>query len=163
VAIRLSCRLENRNPGVVPALGVALTSRRDVLFFAFVNCKHRRRNFAAYRKHHSRSEGRDCKIKPGGPVVGGYAYKGAESSTKEHSTTETHNVSGGQEKNRSGTAGTVGKNQGREEGVVRYFEVSGATALFIAAWNLIRAAKRLGCEVSSSQDTSRRPCNDGTL
>jgi len=115
VAVRLSCRLENRNPGVVPVLGVALTSRRDVLFFAFANCKHRRRNFAAYREHHSRSEGRDCKIEPGGPVVGGYTYKGAESSTKEHSTTETHNVSGGQEKNRGGTTGTMGKNQDSKE------------------------------------------------
>jgi hypothetical protein len=97
----------------------------NVLLFTFANCKHRRTNFAAYRKHHSRSEGRDCKIEPGGPVVGGYTYKGAESSTKEHSTTETHNVSGGQEKNRSGTAGTVGKNQGSKKGVVRCFEISG--------------------------------------
>jgi hypothetical protein len=90
----------------------------SVLFFAFANCKHRRTNFAAYRKHHSRSEGRDCKIEPGGPVVGGYTYntyKGAESSTKEHGATETHNVGGGQEKNRSGTAGTLGKNQGSKE------------------------------------------------
>lgn len=71
VAIRLSCQLGKANPGVVPALGDALTSRRDVLFFAFVNCKHRRRNFAAYRKHYSRSEGRDCKIEPGGPVIRG--------------------------------------------------------------------------------------------
>jgi len=90
-----------------------------VLFFAFANCKQRRRNFAAYRKHHSRSEGRDCTIEPGGPVVGGYIYKGAESSTKEHGTTETHNVSGGQEENRSGTASTLGKNQSSKERVVR--------------------------------------------
>jgi len=117
VAVRLSCRLENRNLGVVPALGVALTSRRDVLFFAFANCKHRRRNFAAYRKHHSRSEGRDCKIEPGGPIVGGYTYKGTESSTKEHSTTETHNVSGGQEKNCGGTTGTLVKSQGSKKEV----------------------------------------------
>jgi hypothetical protein len=118
-----------------------------VLFFAFANSKHRRRNFAAYREHHSRSKGRDCEIESGSPVVGRYIYKGAESSTKEHGTTETHNVSGGQEKNRGGTAGTLGKNQGSKEGVVRYFEISGATAVRIAAWNLIRAARRLGCQV----------------
>jgi len=33
----------------------------------------------------------------------------------------------------------VGKNQGSKEGVVRYFEISGAITLLIAAWNLIRA------------------------
>jgi hypothetical protein len=100
-------------------------TQSNVLFFAFANCKHRRRNFAAYREHHSRSKGRDCEIESGSPVVGGYTYntyKGAESGTKKHGTTETHNVGGGQETNRSGTAGTVGKNQGSKEGVVRYIE-----------------------------------------
>jgi hypothetical protein len=58
---------------------------------------------------------------------------------QEHGTTDTQNISGRREKNRSGTAGTLGKTQGSKEGVVRYVEVSGATALFIAAWNLIRA------------------------
>ena len=111
MAVRLSCQLGDGN-------SAALELPSNVLFFAFANCKHRRRNFAAYRKHHSRSKGRDCEIESGGPVVGGYTYKGAESSTKEHGTTETQNVSGGQEKNRSGTASTLGKNQGSKEGVV---------------------------------------------
>jgi len=39
VAVRLSCQLENSNPGAAPALGVVLTGWRDVLFFAFANCK----------------------------------------------------------------------------------------------------------------------------
>jgi hypothetical protein len=86
----------------------------------------RRKEFEPYREHHSRSEGRDCEIESRCPVVGGYIYKGAESSTKEHGTTETHNVSVGQKKNRGGTAGTLGKNQGSKEGVVRCFEISGA-------------------------------------
>ena len=96
-----------------------------MLFFAFANCKHRRRNFAAYRKHHSRSEGRDCKIESGGPVVGGYTSNREEKGAKERGTTDTQNISGRQEKNRSGTAGTLGKNQGSKEGVVRYVEISG--------------------------------------
>jgi len=35
----------------------------------------------------------------------------------------------------------LGEDQGSKEGVVRHLEISGATALRIAAWNLIRAAK----------------------
>jgi hypothetical protein len=46
------------------------------------------------------------------------------------------------------TAGTLGKNQGSKEGVVRCFET-----LRVAAWNPIRAAKRLWCEVSPSPKT----------
>jgi hypothetical protein len=108
----------------------------------------RRRQFESYREHHSRSEGRDCEIESGGPVVGGYGCNREEISTKEHGTTDAQNISGGQEENRSGTASTLGKNQGSKEGVVRCLEISEATALRIAAWNLIRAAKRLGYEVS---------------
>ena len=114
-------------------------TQSNVLFFAFANCKHRRRNFAAYREHHSRSKGRDCEIESGSPVVGGYTYntyKGAESGTKEHGTTETHNVGGGQETNSSGTAGTLGKNQGSKEGVVRHFELSGRTVSVLATASL---------------------------
>jgi hypothetical protein len=44
----------------------------------------------------------------------------------------------------------LGKNQGGKEGVVRYFEISGATALRIAAWSLIRTSKCLGCHASPS-------------
>jgi hypothetical protein len=99
----------------------------------------RRREFEAYREHHSRSKGRDCEIESGSPVVGGYTYntyKGAESSTKEHATTDTQNIGGRQEKNRSGTAGTVGKNQGSKEGVVRHFEISGRTVSALATASL---------------------------
>jgi hypothetical protein len=110
----------------------------------------RRREFESYREHYSRSKGRGCEIESGAPVVGGYTYNRQKISTKEHATTDTQNISGRQEKNRSGTAGTLGKNQGSKEGVVRCLEISGATALRIAAWNLIRAAKRLGYEVSPS-------------
>jgi hypothetical protein len=131
VAVRLSCQLENGGPDAAPALGIVLTGWRDVLFFAFANCKYRRRYFAAYREHHSRSKGRDCEIESGAPVVGGHKHNREATSTKKHRTTETHNVGGGQETNRSGTAGTVGKNQGSKEGVVRYFEISGAIALRI--------------------------------
>jgi hypothetical protein len=99
----------------------------------------RRREFEPYREHHSSREGRDCEIESGGPVVGGYKHNRDETNTKEHGTTDTENISGRQEKNRSGAAGTLGKNQGSKEGVVRYFEISGATALLIAAWNLIVA------------------------
>jgi hypothetical protein len=79
----------------------------------------RRREFESYREHHSRSEGRDCEIESGASVVGGYKYNSEETSTKERGTTDTQNISGRQEKNRSGTAGTLGKNQGSKEGVVR--------------------------------------------
>jgi hypothetical protein len=119
VAVWLSCQLENGNPDAAPALGVVLTGWRDVLFFAFANCKYRRRNFATYREHHSRSKGRDCEIESGAPVVGGHKHNREEISTKKCGTTETQNVSGGQEKNRSGTASTLGKNQGSKKGVVR--------------------------------------------
>ncbi|MGA3199648.1 MAG: hypothetical protein ABSD89_09610 [Halobacteriota archaeon] len=101
----------------------------------------RRREFESYQEHHSRSEGRNCEIESGAPVVGGFKYNREESSTKEPGTTDTQNLSGRQEKNRSGTAGTLGEDQGSKEGVVRHLEISGATALRIAAWNLIRAAK----------------------
>ena len=79
----------------------------------------RRREFESYREHHSRSEGRDCEIESGAPVVGGHRYTSKETSTKEHATTDAQNISGRQEKNRSRTAGTLGKNQGNEEGVGR--------------------------------------------
>jgi hypothetical protein len=62
-------------------------------------------------------------------LLEGTATTGKEISTKEHGTTDTQNISGGQEENRSGTAGTLGKNQGSKEGVVRYFEISGALAV----------------------------------
>ena len=103
----------------------------------------RRREFESYREHHSRTEGRDCEIKSGGPVVGGYGYDREEISTKEHGTTDTQNIRGGQEENRCGTASALGKNQGSKEGVVRRLDISEASALRIAAWTLIRAAKRL--------------------
>jgi hypothetical protein len=75
VAVRLSCQLENGGQDAAPALGIVLTGWRDVLFFAFANCEYRRRNFAAYREHHSRSKGRDCEIESGAPVVGGHKQK----------------------------------------------------------------------------------------
>jgi len=81
--------------------------------------------FESYRQHHSRSERRDCEIESGAPVVGGYTYSREEISTKEHGATDTQNISGRQEKNRSGTAGALGKNQGSKEGVVRHFESAG--------------------------------------
>jgi hypothetical protein len=112
-----------------------LQTPNNVLFFAFANSKHRKCNFEAYRKHHSGSKGRDCEIESGCPVVGGYThniYKWPESNTKYHGAAETHNVGGGQETNRSGTAGTLGKNQGSKEGVVRHFEISRRTVSALA-------------------------------
>ena len=53
-------------------------------------------------------------------LVGGYKHNREETSTKEHGTTDTQNISGRQEKNRSGTASTLGKNRGSKEGVVRH-------------------------------------------
>ena len=53
-----------------------------------------------------------------------YTSNREEIGTKERGTTDTQNISGRQEKNRSGTAGTLGKNQGSKEGVVRCFEMS---------------------------------------
>ena len=94
----------------------------------------------------------DCQtseIESGGPVVGGYGYNRQEISTEEYGATDTQNISGGQEENRCGTASTLGKDQGSKEGVVRCLDISEATALRIAAWNLIRAAKRLEYEVST--------------
>jgi len=58
-------------------------------------------------------------------LLQGYKYNREEISTQEHGTTNTQNISGRQEKNRSGTAGTLGKTQGSKEGVVRYFESAG--------------------------------------
>jgi hypothetical protein len=43
MAVRLSHQLENSTPGAVPTLGVPLTGRRDVLFFAFANCEQEKR------------------------------------------------------------------------------------------------------------------------
>ncbi len=43
VAVRMSCQLENSNPGAAPALGVVLTGWRNVLFFAFANCEQEKR------------------------------------------------------------------------------------------------------------------------
>jgi len=85
----------------------------------------RRREFEPYREHHSSREGRDCEIESGGPVVGGYKHNRDETNTKEHGTTDTQNISGREEKNRSSAASTLGKNQGSKEGVVRYVEISG--------------------------------------
>ena len=82
----------------------------------------RRREFESYREHHSRSEGRDCEIESGALVVGGRNDKREEISAKERRTTDTQNISGRQEKNRRGTAGTLGTNQGRKEGVGSYFK-----------------------------------------
>jgi len=90
----------------------------SVVSFAFA-IANRRRGLESYREHHSRSEGRDCEIESGGPVVGGYGYNREEISTREHGTTNAQNISGGQEENRSGTASTLGKNQGSKKGVVR--------------------------------------------
>jgi hypothetical protein len=85
-------------------------------------CEYRRRNFAAYREHHSRSKGRDCEIESGAPAVGGHKHNREEISTKEHGTTDAHSISGKQEKNGSGTASALGENQGGKKGVVRQFE-----------------------------------------
>jgi hypothetical protein len=87
-----------------------------VLFFAVANCKYGRRNFAADREHHSRSKGRDCEIESSAPVVGGLKHNREETSTKEHGTTDTQNISGGQEENRSGTASALGKNRAAKKG-----------------------------------------------
>jgi hypothetical protein len=78
----------------------------------------RRRQFEPYREHPPRSEGRDCEIESGSPVVGGHGHNREEISTKEHGTTDTQNIRGGQEENRCGTTSTLGKNQGSKEGVV---------------------------------------------
>jgi hypothetical protein len=64
-------------------------------------------------------------MEPGATVVGGYTYNWEEISTKEHGKTDTQNISGRQKKNRSGAAGTLGKNQGSKEGVVRHVEIGG--------------------------------------
>lgn len=64
-------------------------------------------------------------MEPCAPVVGGYTYNREEMSTNEHGKTDTQNISGRQKENRSGAAGTLGKNQGCKEGVVRYFESAG--------------------------------------
>jgi hypothetical protein len=50
--------------------------------------------------------------------------------------TPTQDISRRQEKNSSGTAGTVGKNQGSKEGVVRHFEISGRTVSVLATASL---------------------------
>ena len=127
-----------------------------MLFFAFANCKHRRRNFAAYRKHHSRSEGRDCKIESGGPVVGGYTSNREEKGAKERGTTDTQNISGRQEKNRSGTAGTLGKNQGSKEGVVRYFESAGELPALNSVFDCSQASLR-SASTNLQRSSSRFP------
>jgi len=96
----------------------------------------RRREFESYPEHHSRSEGRDCEIESGGPLVAGYKYNREEISTQEHGTTDTQNINGRQKKNRSGTAGTLGKNQGSKEGVVRYFKSVWRTVSALATASL---------------------------
>ena len=63
-------------------------------------------------------------------LLEGYTTNREEISTKEHGTTDTQNISGRQEKNRSGTAGTVGKDQGSKEGVVRFLGCGGARGAF---------------------------------
>jgi len=90
----------------------------------------RSREFESYREHHSRSEGRDCEIESRAPVVGGRNDKREEISAKEHRTTDTQNISGGQEKDRSGTAGTLGKDQGSKEAVVLFLGCGGARGAF---------------------------------
>jgi len=78
----------------------------------------------------------------------GHCGNWEETSKNGSGTTDKQNISGRQEKNRGGTASTLGKNQGSKEPVVRCFET-----LHVAAWNLIRAAKRLWCEFSPSPKT----------
>jgi hypothetical protein len=89
----------------------------------------RRRELESYREHHPRSERRDCEIESGAPVVGGHGFNRKEISSKEHGTTDTHNISGGQEKNRSGTTDTLGKDQGSKEAVVLFLGCRGAREL----------------------------------
>jgi hypothetical protein len=44
---------------------------------------------------------------------------------RSRAETPAHNISGRQKENRGGTAGTLGKNQGGKERVVRHFESVG--------------------------------------
>jgi hypothetical protein len=96
----------------------------------------RERVFESYRADHSRSEGRDCTIESGGPVVGGYRSNREEISAKDHGATETQNISGRQEKNRGGTERTLGKNQGSKEGVTlaKNGYISGQTIHINGGW-----------------------------
>lgn len=56
-------------------------------------------------------------------LLEGYGYNREEISTREHGTTDTQYISSRQEENRSGSAGTLGQNQGSKEGIVGHFEL----------------------------------------